>query len=98
MPKLVITCYNCGAISELEDRLLHSTTCEKCSSYLRCCRNCRFYDPTAYNACREPQAERVKDKEKATYCEFFELTLQPQGAQNTRREESLKKLNQLFKK
>jgi hypothetical protein len=37
------------------------------------CRNCAFYAAGAYNDCREPCAERVVDKERANFCEFFQL-------------------------
>jgi hypothetical protein len=38
---------------------------------LRCCRQCRFYDTTLANQCREPQAERVSDKTAANFCDYF---------------------------
>ncbi len=40
---------------------------------MRVCLNCSFYAPGAANDCREPQAERVVDKERANFCEFFVL-------------------------
>ena len=49
-------------------------TCSKCGYDLRCCMNCRFYDPGSYNECREPQAERVIDKERSNFCDYFKLT------------------------
>ena len=33
--------------------------------------NCRFHDPSAYNECREPNAERVSDRDRANRCEYF---------------------------
>jgi len=39
---------------------------------LHACPQCRFYAPGQYNDCREPQAERVLDKEKANFCDFFD--------------------------
>lgn len=33
--------------------------------------NCAFYELSSAGACREPSAERVVDKEKANFCEFF---------------------------
>ncbi len=97
MPVVTISCFKCGKEMELEDRVTHNATCESCSSYLHCCRNCRFYDPNSYNMCREPQAERVKDKENANRCEFFEPTSAAPES-DTRRDQALRKLNDLFKK
>ena len=33
--------------------------------------NCAFYSETSYNECKESQADRVLDKEKANYCDYF---------------------------
>ncbi|MEW6268876.1 MAG: hypothetical protein AB1689_06210 [Thermodesulfobacteriota bacterium] len=40
---------------------------------MRVCRNCAFYSPGMHNDCREPSAERVADKERANFCEYFAL-------------------------
>jgi hypothetical protein len=32
---------------------------------------CQFYDPNTYNQCKEPIAERIVEKEKANFCDFF---------------------------
>jgi hypothetical protein len=33
--------------------------------------HCGFYEAGAFNNCREPQAERVVDKERANFCDYF---------------------------
>ena len=33
--------------------------------------NCRFYDSSAYNDCSEPAADRVVEKDKANFCDYF---------------------------
>lgn len=35
------------------------------------CRNCKHYDRSAYNECREPSAEVVREKDRANFCDFF---------------------------
>ncbi|MDZ4676889.1 MAG: hypothetical protein SGI74_05195 [Oligoflexia bacterium] len=45
--------------------------CTECRFDARVCKNCEFYDALAYNECHEPAAERVIDKEKANFCDFF---------------------------
>ena len=47
--------------------------CPSCHSDLHVCANCRFFDRSAHNQCREPAAEFVRDKERANFCELFEL-------------------------
>jgi hypothetical protein len=46
-------------------------TCDSCRADLHACRHCRHHDPRAANECREPQAERVLDRERANRCEWF---------------------------
>ncbi|MCP4666428.1 MAG: hypothetical protein GY849_08670, partial [Deltaproteobacteria bacterium] len=38
---------------------------------LRCCRQCKFFDYHAYNECREVSAERIVDKERSNFCDYF---------------------------
>ncbi len=45
--------------------------CDRCGADLHVCRNCRHHDPSAYNECREPRAERVGDRERANRCDEF---------------------------
>jgi len=48
--------------------------CPFCGTDLHCCMNCSFYDPGVYNDCRESQAERVLDKVRSNFCDFFSFT------------------------
>jgi hypothetical protein len=45
--------------------------CPYCKADLHCCLNCVFYSPGAYNDCKESQAERVLDKARSNFCDFF---------------------------
>jgi len=66
-------CFACGASFELAsgERVAFRDACGRCGADLHVCRNCAHYDPGAYNACREPQAERVADSERANRCDWF---------------------------
>ena len=71
---LTLRCFNCSAeiCIDVDSGLVgRSETCPKCLSDLRVCRNCIYYDSSSYNECREPVAERVKDKERANFCDYF---------------------------
>ncbi|MHB1845894.1 MAG: hypothetical protein ACYCWW_13795 [Deltaproteobacteria bacterium] len=72
--------------------------CGDCGSDLHSCAQCRFYDPSASNQCREPQAERVQDKERSNYCEYFQLDGTPGGSRDAVADEAKRRLEQLFKK
>ncbi len=64
-------CTFCKKKIRIKNRIARSDTCPHCGSDLRCCKQCKFFDPHAYNECKEVQAERVVDKERANFCDFF---------------------------
>ena len=66
-------CHHCGHEVVLMAALQRTDSCGHCSSDLKCCLNCRFFDPSAPNQCREPQVDPVLDKDKANFCEFFQF-------------------------
>jgi len=66
-----VVCHACRVDLEFEDPIGRSTRCPRCSSELRCCLNCRFHDVSAYNDCAEPSAERVLEKDRANFCDYF---------------------------
>ena len=68
-----VVCYNCRKEFEQESLVTRSSECSHCYASIRSCRMCQFYDKSCYNECREPSAERVTDKEKANFCDYFKL-------------------------
>ena len=66
-------CYACGREIAAAEKIRRSDECEGCGRDLRCCRNCRHFDPKVHNQCREVVAEWVADKERANFCDYFEL-------------------------
>ncbi len=64
-------CHHCKKEVEAERKVARTELCPNCSSDLRCCLNCKFYDAVVYNACRESQAERCIEKDKANFCIYF---------------------------
>jgi hypothetical protein len=69
----VVRCSACGAevLLAAGERVGFRDTCRACGSDLHTCRNCTHHDPSAYNECRESQAERVADRERANRCDWF---------------------------
>ncbi len=97
-----MNCWKCGAIVEIRpgERIGSRDECPQCGSDLHSCRNCDFYDVSKHNQCSEPQAEWVRDKEAANYCDYLRpSTRLPHGMSGTpRREENArKKFDSLFK-
>lgn len=100
-------CHACGKPVTFEPKLSRTAVCPSCQGDLHVCKNCRFYDRTVHNQCRETLAEWVSDKAKANFCDYFvfadrtNLTLpERQGAATAGNaiETARKKLDDLFKK
>lgn len=69
-------CWQCGAGLTALDYGREST-CPGCGKPTHCCSNCRHYAPGKANECMEPQVDRVIDKARSNFCEWFEPTLSP---------------------
>jgi hypothetical protein len=92
-------CFCCGKEVAIDATVSRKDICPFCRADLRCCRNCRFYDPSAYNQCREPQAERVIEKNRSNFCDFFLFRDSAAGAPpRDGGEKAREKLDALFKK
>ena len=92
-------CWKCKNEIKGLDKISRSATCPHCQVYLHCCFNCIFYDKFAYHECKEPQAEWIKEKDKANFCDYFSLIKEKLIEHKTlSKEEARRKLNELFKK
>ena len=95
-------CHHCGREQQLAGPVGRTDSCPHCKSDLKVCMNCRFFDPSASNQCREPQVEWVSDKAKANFCEFFVYvqvqSLDQPGAPGTQKDQARAAFDALFKK
>lgn len=66
-----ITCFHCQKTTTSISKIGFRDECGFCRSDLHVCKNCEFYDPKAYNECRETSADVVREKERANFCDFF---------------------------
>jgi hypothetical protein len=64
-------CFSCKKELEFSGNIGRREECPHCRADVHVCKNCNFYDPKAYNECREPQADVVKEKERANFCDYF---------------------------
>ena len=71
---MMFNCWKCSEKIEYPsgNRVGKRDRCSKCGSDLHCCKNCHFYDPGKHNQCAETQAEWVRDKEAANYCDYLQ--------------------------
>ena len=96
----MLQCRHCGAAVTVSEPIPREASCEKCLRDLHACVNCRHYDPSYHNSCRETEAEMVQDRERRNFCEFFSFTTAPVSAKpGTDRAASARaKLDALFRK
>ena len=67
-----IGCWKCGAsLAELSLPFGRIDRCRQCGADLHACKLCALYDPRAYQQCREPTVEEVRDKERANFCDHY---------------------------
>ena len=92
-----MNCHRCGNPFTPAQKISRQETCLKCGEYLHCCLNCRFYSETAYQKCREEQAEYVNDKHSANFCEYFTPSDSP-SAKSSEQKAARDRLDGLFKK
>jgi hypothetical protein len=95
-----VCCHACAADLEFDDPIGRSARCPRCGADLRCCLNCRFYDISSYNDCAEPSAERVLEKDRANFCDYFSsaAVAAAQAGAATSPKDSLSELEKLFRK
>jgi hypothetical protein len=94
-----MNCWHCGQEIALVERVGLRDYCPGCDRALHACRNCDFYDPTYNNQCREPMAERVVDKERANFCEYFAPAIRARApAPREAKTDPRTRLDELFKK
>ncbi|MFZ5981237.1 MAG: hypothetical protein ACOYVF_11460 [Candidatus Zixiibacteriota bacterium] len=97
-----LLCWNCGSPTGIRDKVSRADACVKCMADLRCCRGCRHFDPTRRFQCKEPIETNIPNKEKANFCEFFQMrnvVKRPGGIshQTDNKEERKKRFDDLFK-
>ena len=98
MPELKFKCYSCGTdIEIIGGRIGRNDTCDRCRNDVHVCYNCIHYDSSAYNECREPMADRVVDKAKRNFCDYFKPGSAGAKKAGDEKSEALKKLDDLFK-
>lgn len=93
-----VLCFACHKDTgySLDAKIMRSDECPHCYASLHTCKMCHFYDPSAYNECRENQAERILEKEKPNFCDFYILRGSGEDP-NKKKDDLLSAANSLFK-
>ena len=102
---LTMNCWKCGHRVETIERVGFHAHCPSCDRPLHVCRDCSLYDPAYNNQCRETMAERVVDKERSNFCEYFApnagaaaASSQPASSRPSPERAARERLDALFKK
>lgn len=66
-----LKCFSCAKELIFAAKPGFRADCPHCHSDVHVCKNCQHYDPKVYNECKETQADRIVEKERANYCEFY---------------------------
>lgn len=90
-------CFRCNAVVEEQEVYSRRDECATCGADLHACKNCSFYSPGRSNSCEEPQSERVADKERSNYCDFFRFR-EEEGGKTPRKEDAKEAWDELFRK
>jgi hypothetical protein len=93
-----MNCFHCARQLETKERVGLRDRCPACDRPIHACLNCEFYDPAYNNQCRETQAERVVDKDRANLCDFFAPRQRARTKPGAAVSEARGKLEALFKK
>lgn len=89
-------CFQCKKEWE-GDKPGRAEVCSSCGADLKVCYNCDFYEPGAYNDCRESQADRVLEKDKANYCDYFKFrSTKAPTVQQKKKNDARKAFDDLF--
>ena len=92
-------CHACGKELQVERKVGRSENCPHCRADLHVCLNCSFYSPGAYNDCRESQAERVVEKKRSNFCDYFVFVDDAaRKGQAAKKDDPRSRLDALFKK
>lgn len=90
-------CHSCGGpLAHLDYG--RGDSCPHCGRDTRVCRNCSFFDATAHNQCHESQADRVVDKDRSNFCDYFNPRAGGTGSATASRDAMKAAAEALFKK
>ncbi len=90
-----LVCFKCQKETPLLGKVGRRDECPFCKADQHVCKNCLHFDPQAYNECREPQADRVVEKERSNFCDYFSPGA---GSPQEKKDNLLSAAESLFKK
>lgn len=91
-------CWRCGgSLAGLSLPLRRAEECPACRSQLHVCRMCLHFDRGRSRQCRQEDAEEVRTKDRANFCDYFRPSTQAfDGADAARDQAARDAANALF--
>jgi len=90
-------CHKCKNGFDIEVKMGRRDECPHCAADLHVCKNCKYWDPSSHNECKEHISEYIPDREKANFCGMFTYREGPYGNEPDLMSAKAK-LDALFKK
>ncbi|MBM4196054.1 MAG: hypothetical protein FJ197_03000 [Gammaproteobacteria bacterium] len=67
-----LVCWRCGGtLAGISLPLRRKEECPACRAELHVCRLCRYWDRRTVRQCSQDDAEEVRNKEQANFCDWF---------------------------
>ena len=93
-----VVCHKCGKKTEGNSTQVGLRDECACGADLHVCMNCTHYDAGSYNECKEPVAERVREKDRANFCDHFSPSGSSKTATGPQKQDLRAAAEALFKK
>jgi hypothetical protein len=91
------SCWKCGAnLAELPLPLSRLAECPACRAYQHVCRMCLHFAPGIPKQCDEQDAEEVKEKDRANFCDYFKPNPRAYKARDPKTQSAKANLDSLF--
>ena len=65
-------CWKCKKEIKISE-IYRNSECPLCHADLHACKGCKFYSTQSHYECRETIDEKIVDKEKSNFCEYFSV-------------------------
>ncbi len=72
-------CWSCDHELDMTTKVQRRDECPSCGADLWVCKNCRFWDPSYQNECRENSSYYIRDRDKSNFCMAFEFKSTTEG-------------------
>lgn len=90
-------CWKCKKEIKI-DSIFRTSVCPICNADLHSCKNCLFFSTSSHFECKESVDEKIIDKEKSNFCDYFRVKKEDskQDSTNDKGQKAKDMFNSLF--